>query len=594
MESLEVVVALLEFRHRVCVALIPGDSSPGPREPTGQRFDTERYAAELSPRCGLRTDARIRQHSIVGAVRVEIRLLGRFDVIVEGRPVEPSGFGRRDAARLVKFLALADGHRRHREQVIDALWPDVPLESVANRLHKAAHFVRKATGAPDSIVLSADTVALFPGADPDVDAVTFERLAAQGLAGGDADAVERALAVYSGELLPFDPYEDWAFHHRQRLQLRHRELLRRGGRFDQLIALDPTDEDGHVGVMRGMLREGDPTGVLRQFELLTKILDDELGIGPSVEACSLHDLALGPVQGPDTDGAPTVVSPRSAPLATQHVHFCTTTDGLRLAYASSGTGPPLVKASNWLTHLDYDWDSPVWRHWWQALSRRHTLVRDDERGCGLSDWDVDSDSYSLEAWVRDLETVVDTLGLERFPLLGISQGGPIAITYAPRHPERVSHVVVYGTCPRATWAKATDEQRRELTALGELIKVSWGTDQPGFQQVYDARFLPDGPIETWRAFDEMQRRSTSPRNAYRLWRAFGALDCAEAARRLDVPTLILHATDDRVWSFDEAEELNAMVPGSRLVALPGSNHILRADEPAFAAFVEAVEQFVGG
>ncbi len=162
-----------------------------------------------------------------------------------------------------------------------------------------------------------------------------------------------------------------------------------------------------------------------------------------------------------------------------------------------------MKASTWLTHLDYDWDSPVWSHWWQALSRQHTLVRYDERGCGLSDWDVDSDSYSLEAWVRDLETVVDALGLERFALLGISQGGPIAITYAARHPERVSHVVVFGTCARATWAKATDEQRRELAALGELIKVSWGSDQPGFRQVYDARFLPDGPIETWRAFDRV-------------------------------------------------------------------------------------------
>ena len=155
-------------------------------------------------------------------------------------------------------------------------------------------------------------------------------------------------------------------------------------------------------------------------------------------------------------------------------------------------------------------------------------------------------------------------------------------------------MVVYGTSPRATWAKATDEQRRELAALGELIRVSWGSDQPGFRQVYDARFLPDGPIEIWRAFDELQRRSTSPRNAHRLWRAFGSLDCVEAARQLDVPTMILHATDDRVWSFEEAEELSAMVPGSRLVALPGSNHILQADEPAFAMFINAVEEFVAG
>jgi DNA-binding SARP family transcriptional activator/pimeloyl-ACP methyl ester carboxylesterase len=521
---------------------------------------------------------------------VEIRLLGGFEVIVDGRTVEPSSFARRDTARLVKFLALADGHRVHREQVFGALWPDASPGPAANRLHKAAHFVRRATGVPDSIVLSADTVALFPGVDIGIDARTFERLASEGLACDSPDAVERALAVYSGELLPFDLYDDWAFHHRQRLRLRHRELLRLVGRFDQLIALDPTDEDGHVGVMRGLLLAGDRAGVLRQFELLTTILQAELGIGPSSEACSLRDQALGPAHEGE---APRSGQPRAAPLATQRVHFCTTTDGVRLAYASSGNGPPLVKASNWLTHLDYDWDSPVWQHWWQALSRRHTLIRYDERGCGLSDWDVDAGSFSLEVWVRDLETVVDALGLERFPLLGISQGGPIAITYAARHPERVSHVVVYGTCASATWAKATDAQRRELAALGELIKVSWGTDQPGFRQVYDARFIPDGPLETWRAFDELQRRSTSPKNAHRMWKAFGALDCAEAARQLDVPTLIVHATDDLVWPFEEAEDLHAMVPGSTLLALPGNNHILQAGEPAFATFIGAVEEFVG-
>lgn len=529
-------------------------------------------------------------------MRVDIRLLGQFDVVVDGVAVEPSSLARRDPARLVKFLALKSGHRAHREQVMDALWPDAPPTSLANRLHKAAHFVRKATGIPSSIVLGADTVALFPDADIAIDAFTFEQLASDGLAGNDLAAIDRALAAYSGELLPLDLYDDWAFHHRQRLRLRHRELLRRAGMFDRLVALDPTDEDAHVGVMRGLLRTGDRAGVLRQFELLTTILDDELGMGPSVEACSVRDLALGPARLADADDAPALGPgmPRSAALATQRVHFCTTTDGVRLAYASSGKGPPLVKASNWLSHLDYDWDSPVWRHWWQALSRRHTLIRYDERGCGLSDWDVAADSYTLDAWVRDLETVVDALGLERFPLLGISQGGPIAITYAARHPERVSHVVVYGTCARATWAKATDDQRRELTALGELIRVSWGTDQPGFRQVYDARFLPDGPIESWRAFDELQRRSTSPRNAHRLWRAFGALDCAESARQIEAPTLILHATDDRVWSFEEAEELHAMVPGSTLVALPGNNHILQAGEPAFATFVEAVEDFIAG
>jgi pimeloyl-ACP methyl ester carboxylesterase/DNA-binding SARP family transcriptional activator len=529
-----------------------------------------------------------------GQVTVQVTLLGGFEMAIDGITVTPDSLGRRDPIRLAKYLALAPSRRLHREQVIDALWPDAAFDAVANRLHKAAHYVRKATGRPDSIVLSGDTVALFPNSEVETDAGAFERLAIDAIASKDKELAGQAIEMYGGDLLPYDLYEDWAFHPRQRLQLRYRELLRLTGNHQRLIEVDPTDEDGHVGVMRALLRNGDRSGVLRQFEVLSQVLDRELGVGPSIEARSVRDLALGPKRAGDPLDDPNVSAPRSASLATQRVHFCTTTDDVRLAYASSGSGPPLVKASNWLTHLDYDWDSPVWRHWWQALSINHTLVRYDERGCGLSDWDVDSDSYSLEAWVRDLETVVDALGLERFPLLGISQGGPIAVTYAARHPERVSHVIVYGTCARATWARASDERRRELAALGELIKLSWGTDQPGFRQVYDAKFLPDGPLEQWRAFDELQRRSTSPRNAHRLWKAFGTLDCSKAARELDVPTLILHAADDQVWPFDEAEELHSLIRGSQLVKLASNNHILQADEPAFSEFVLAVEGFLGG
>ncbi|WP_448811870.1 alpha/beta fold hydrolase [Agromyces bauzanensis] len=525
--------------------------------------------------------------------RVEVRVLGRFEVAVDGHAVDPAGFARRDVAHLVKLLALVPSHRLHREQVIDALWPDAAPEAVANRLHKAAHFVRRATGSPDAIVLEGDTVALFPHAELTVDALAFEeaarRVASVRHPAMAEAAIEAALAGYAGDLLPFDLYEDWTSAQRQRLRLLHRDLLLRAGRFEQLVAIDPTDEDAHVAIMRARLEAGDRSGALRQYDLLARTLETEFGLGPSAEARALRERALDRRAAP----VPTRVSPSlAAEPISQQVSFCTAPDGVRLAYATSGTGPPLVKASNWLTHVDFDWTSPVWRHMWQALSREHTLVRYDERGCGLSDWDVDVESFALDAWVRDLETVVDDLGLERFPLLGISQGGPIAITYAARHPERVSHVIVLGTCARASWARATEEQRRELAALGELMKVSWGSEESGFRQVYDARFLPDGPLDTWRAFDELQRRSTSSRNAYRLWRAFGSLDCTAEARQLDVPTLVLHVTGDRVWPFSEAEELHSMVAGSRLVPLPGRNHILQADEPAFAVFMEEVERFL--
>lgn len=521
--------------------------------------------------------------------RVEIRLLGGFGVLVDGGRDAAAGLTRRDPARLVKLLAVTPGHRLAREQVLDALWPDAPPASPANRLHKAAHYVRRATGDPASITLAGEVVSLFPRAEVEVDAERFDRLARAAIdSTADPSSIDAALACYGGPLLPLDLYEEWAFHLRQRLELRYCELLRLAGRFDELLAADPTDEQAHVGIMRNHLRRGDRAAVLRQFEVLVAVLDRELGVGPSVEARAVRDLAVGDPPGtPDPS-----ILPRSAALAHQRVGFCRTVDGVRLAYAVSGSGPPLVKTSNWLTHVDHEWESPVWRHWWQALTASHTLVRYDERGCGLSDWDIGPEGYGLDPWVRDLETVVDALGLERFPLLGISQGGPIAIRYAARHPERVSHLIVYGTCARSTWAKASDETRRELLALGELIRTSWGSEQPGFRQIYDARFIPDGPLELWRAFDELQRRSTSPRNARRLWHAFGSLDIADAARQLDVPCLILHVVDDQVWSFAEAEDLHALIPGSTLVPLPGNNHILKGDEPAFRLLIDAVNRFL--
>jgi pimeloyl-ACP methyl ester carboxylesterase len=364
--------------------------------------------------------------------------------------------------------------------------------------------------------------------------------------------------------------------------------LRTCRRWAELVALDPTDEQAHLGLAKEMLASGDRSGALRQLDTLEQVLRNELGIGPSPEA---HDLRVRALDTPVAAPAPEP-APRHAGLGRQQIRFCRTLDGVRLAYATSGAGPPLVKASNWLTHLDYDWASPVWSHWWQALSEDRLLIRYDERGCGLSDWDVDEASFTLDAWVADLETVVDTLGLERFPLLGISQGGPIAVTYAARHPERVSHLVIYGACARATWGKATEDERRELAALGELMRLSWGSDQPGFRQIYDARFLPDGPLEIWRAFDELQRRTTSAKNAHRLWKAFGSLDAAEAARTLDVPTLVLHSRDDLVWSYAEAEELHSLIAGSRLVPLDSHNHILQAGEPAFTVLLEEIRRFL--
>jgi len=227
----------------------------------------------------------------------------------------------------------------------------------------------------------------------------------------------------------------------------------------------------------------------------------------------------------------------------QQIRFCTTSDGVRIAYATAGEGPPLVKAANWLSHLEFDWRSPVWRHWLEELSRDHLLVRYDERGCGLSDWTVDD--FSFEAWVRDLETVVDTLKLDRFALLGISQGGPVAITYAVRHPEKVSHLVLYGTYARG-WAKRrlSQEAMEEVEALLTLTKQGWARDNPAYRQIFTTSFIPGADPEQVRWFNDLQRISTSPENAVKFLTEFGNIDVVDLLPRVAVPALVLHARED--------------------------------------------------
>jgi len=275
----------------------------------------------------------------------------------------------------------------------------------------------------------------------------------------------------------------------------------------------------------------------------------------------------------------------------QHISFCRAGDGVRLAYATAGTGPPLVRAANWMTHLAYDIESPVWRHWVSDLSQDHTFIRYDERGCGLSDWEVGE--FTFENWVADLETVVDALGLQRFPLLGVSQGGAVAIEYAARHPDRVSHLVLCSAYARGRGVRAvgTDEQRAAALDL-ELARVGWGRDDPAFRQVFAAQFLPDGSRSDWAAFDQLQRRTTSPENAVRFLTQFAAIDVRQAAERVSCPTLILHSRDDHRVPMRFGEELSELIGGSQLIALASNNHLLTATEPAWRVFCDEVKRFL--
>jgi pimeloyl-ACP methyl ester carboxylesterase len=278
---------------------------------------------------------------------------------------------------------------------------------------------------------------------------------------------------------------------------------------------------------------------------------------------------------------------------TQDIRFLKTEDDVSIAYSISGDGYPLVKAANWLSHLEYDFQSPVWRHWWRDLGRTFRLVRYDERGCGLSDWDIRD--FSLEAWVRDLEAVTAKAGFGRFALLGISQGAAVAIRYAIRHPERVSHLILYGGFAQGRLVRATNaEEREEALMLQELARVGWGRKDPIFRKVFASLFVPNATASQIDSFDALQRFSTNAQNAAKFISTFNEIDVLAEAAQLDVPTLVIHARDEIEIPVSQAQALAKAIPDARLALLESDRHIIGADEPAWREFLSTLEAFVRG
>jgi pimeloyl-ACP methyl ester carboxylesterase/DNA-binding CsgD family transcriptional regulator len=279
------------------------------------------------------------------------------------------------------------------------------------------------------------------------------------------------------------------------------------------------------------------------------------------------------------------------PELKQAIRFCTSRDGARIAYATMGKGPPLVRAAHFLTHLEFELRTPVWRPWLAEYSRDRTLVRYDQRGCGLSDREVAD--LSLDAMVADLEAVVDAAGLERFPLLGASQGGAVAIAYAARHPERVSRLVIHGGYARGLLKRnPTPDQVDEARMMVELVRLGWGRESPAYRQVFTSLFIPDSTPEEAASFNELERTSTSPEMAARLVAAFGPIDVTALALRVRCPTLVLHVRRDARVPFEEGRLIASLVPGARFIPLDGRNHVLLEREPAFRQFFGELHAFL--
>ena len=275
----------------------------------------------------------------------------------------------------------------------------------------------------------------------------------------------------------------------------------------------------------------------------------------------------------------------------QTIRYVRTSDGVRLAWAEIGTGMPLVKAATWLTHLEYDLESPVWQHWTHFFADHFRYIRYDERGCGMSDWDVRD--LSLDRRVADLETVVDAAGIdEPFVLLGMSQGGSVCVGYAVRHPERVSQMILCGGYARGALMRSTQEAIQLNAAIIDLAKM-WGSDNPAFRQVFTSRFIPEGTTEQMQWFNDLCLKTVSPETAPTILRARAVTDVTTLLPQVKTPTLILHGREDQVVPLSEGRALATGIPGAQFVELESRNHVLLAHEPAWARFKETVLDFTG-
>ena len=274
----------------------------------------------------------------------------------------------------------------------------------------------------------------------------------------------------------------------------------------------------------------------------------------------------------------------------QKIQFCTADDDVRIAYATVGEGPPLIKAANWLSHLELDWDAPIWSPLFHQLAQSHRLIRYDERGNGLSDWDVDA--ISLDAFVKDLETVVEAVAEQRFALLGISQGAAVSIAYAALHPERVSHLIIFGGYPAGWRIDASEAVIQEREAILTLTGSGWGQDNPAYRQIFSSTFMPSATPQELSWFNEFQRNTTSPENAVRFLSAFGDIDVRDLLPNISVPTLIIHSMGDQRIPLQTGLDMAAAIPNAQFVGLESDNHLLLGREAASDTFVNAIQDFI--
>ena len=449
----------------------------------------------------------------------------------------------------------------------------------------------------------------------DLDRVTVDILSLRGVArnGADSistDALRQATEALEGDFLEgldlpdCQEFQSWCLGEREetrrlRVRLLTALVTRLEGVPDEalpharaLSLLEPANEAAQATLLRLLRAAGRWREAEEQFQRAQR----RLGEFNVARTGALRQAAQLPVQAdarPRADDGiaarPDAERRRTRP-ALHEVQFCKTSDDVRIAYACVGEGPPVVWAAHWLSHLSFNWESPVWRHWTEEFAKDHAFVHYDERGNGLSDWN--NPEFSVDAFVRDLEAVVDALGLDRFALMGSSKGGPTSIAYAARHPERVSHLVLYGTFARGWSERANGAEIERGEAMITLMRQGWAQDNPAVRQILTSLFLPDATLEEMGWFNDLQRLSSSAENAARLLRSLGEFNVLDLLPGITAPTLVLHCRDDAAVPFEQGRLIASRVPGARFLALDSRNHVLLPRDPAWAAFVSEVRRFL--
>jgi pimeloyl-ACP methyl ester carboxylesterase/DNA-binding SARP family transcriptional activator len=540
-----------------------------------------------------------------GKATLQVRVLGSFAVL---RHQTMLSLPRSKKTRaLLAYLAVT-GRAYSRDRLCAMFWPipDDPRAALRWSLTRLRPLVderdcRRIIADRESVSIDLTRV--------DVDLLSLRSLAGNGLDTVTTDALRKAAGALDGDFLEglelpdCLEFQSWCTGEREAARLLRVRLLaaligRLEGVPDQalpharaLSLIEPADEAVHATLVRLLRASGRVREAEEQFQRAQRRLE-EFNV---VRTGALRQAAQVPLQADASIRAADAISPlpqaeRHPGSALHEVQFCRTTDNMRIAYAKVGNGPSLVWAAHWLSHLAFSWESPLWRHWTEEFARDHCFVHYDERGNGLSDWD--NPDFSLEAFVRDLEAVVDTLGLDRFALMGSSKGGPTAMAYAARHPERVSHLVLYGTFAQG-WRIIGDKDLAEAReAVIALIRQGWAQDNPAIRQFMTSYFLPDASLEEMGWFNDLQRISASAENAARLLRALGDFNVLDLLPGITAPTLVLHCRDDVAVPFEQGRLIASRIPQARFVELESSNHVLLPRDPAWARLVSEVRRFL--